>query len=136
MKTENKRLKKQFQETPRALGVFLIRNTTDDRIFLGPGIDLRGTINRHRFQLTNGSHPNKELQRDWARLGPDKFAFEILEELMPRNEPSFDARRELEFMEEMWLEKLSPFDERGYNQKKLSRDQKLARIAKSQRAKG
>jgi hypothetical protein len=39
-------------------------------------------------------------------------------------------------MEEVWLEKLSPFDERGYNQKKLSRDQKLARIAKERQAKG
>ena len=56
--------------------------------------------------------------------------------IMPRTESSFDARRELEFMEELWLEKLRPFEERGYNQKKLSRDQKLARIAKRQRAKG
>jgi len=133
MKAGNKRLKQQYKQASRPLGVFLIRNTTNDRIFLAAGIDLRGTINRHKFQLESGDHPNLALQGDWARLGSKKFAFEIIEELEPRNDPSFDARKELEFMEEMWLEKLRPFDERGYNQKKLTCAEKLSRIAKNRR---
>jgi hypothetical protein len=90
-------------------------------VFLGCGIDLRGTINRHKFQLSSGNHPNRELQADWNQLGANNFAFEIIEELQPRNETSFDSKRELEFMEKMWLDKLKPYGDRGYNKPKINR---------------
>jgi hypothetical protein len=32
-------------------------------------------------------------------------------------------------MEKMWLEKLEPYGERGYNEKKLTREERLKRIA-------
>ena len=117
----NKELIQQYKSALRPLGVFLIRNTKSDRIFLACGIDLRGTINRHKFQLSAGNHPTSELQADWNRLGADNFAFEIIEELQPRAEPSFDAKRELEFMEKMWLERLKPYGERGYNKPRIKK---------------
>jgi hypothetical protein len=49
----------------------------------------------------------------------------------PRDEPVFDARRELQFLEEMWLEKLQPYDERGYNERKLSREDRIKRISQN-----
>ena len=81
---DKKRLKKDYQQTPRAIGVFLIRNNLNDKVFLAAGVDLRGLINRHKFQLTNGSHANKQLQSDWNELGSNKFAFEIVDELATR----------------------------------------------------
>jgi hypothetical protein len=33
------------------------------------------------------------------------------------------------FLEDLWLQKLKPFGERGYNLPKLSREEKLRRIA-------
>lgn len=118
---QHKELIQQYKEASRPLGVFLIRNNKTDRVFLGCGIDLRGTINRHRFQLSTGNHPNRELQADWNQLGANNFAFEVIEELQPRNETSFDSKRELEFMEKMWLDKLKPYGERGYNKPKVKR---------------
>jgi hypothetical protein len=47
----------------------------------------------------------------------------------PRDEPGFDARRELQFMEEMWLEKLEPYEERGYNERKMTREERIKRIS-------
>jgi hypothetical protein len=126
---DKKRLKKEYRETPRPMGVFLIRNIANDKVFLGAGLDLVGTMNRHKFQLTNGSHPNARLQRVWNEVGSSNFAFEIIDQITPQDDPAFDSKAELEFMEKLWLQELQPFDERGYNQRKLSRGEMLARIA-------
>ena len=114
----------------RPMGIVLIRNTTNDKVFLVPSMDIQGILNRQRFQLTANGHPNKLLQKDWNELGGDKFEFEILDQMEPTDDPSFDARRELDFMEEMWLEKLEPYDDKGYNVRKLSREERLQRIRK------
>lgn len=129
----NKQLKEDYKLAKRAFGVFLIRNTTNDKVFLASGLDIQGIINRHKFALKAGNHGSRDLQNDWNQLGAEKFEFEILDQMQPTDEPSFNARRELEFMEEMWLEKLEPFGERGYNEKKLTREERLKRIADSQR---
>ena len=134
MKTDrNKRLKQEYKDASRPLGVFLIRNTTNDKVFLAGGVNLNGTMNRHRYQLSHGSHVNRQLQGDWNDLGSAKFEFEILEQLEPPRDSAFDSKKELEFMEKMWLERLKPFGERGYNQRKLSRSEKLRRIADHRR---
>lgn len=65
--------------------------------------------------LKVGSHTNKVLQQDWNELGAEKFAFEILEEVQRRDDPNFNLEDELTILEMIWLEKLQPFDERGYN---------------------
>jgi len=126
---DKKQLKKDYQMAKRPLGVFIIRNTTNDKVFLGSGLDINGIINRHKFALSAGGHNSKQLQKDWNELGAEKFEFEILDQMEPLDEPSFDARRELAFMEEMWLEKLEPYGERGYNEKKLTREERLQMIA-------
>lgn len=124
-----KQLKQDYQQTPRPMGVFLIRNHRNDKVFLGTSLDLPGIINRHKFQLGAGVHPNKALQADWNELGSENFAFEIVDELSPRKGETVDYRAELEALEDLWLEKLRPFNERGYNLPKLSREEKLRKIA-------
>ncbi|MCM3902166.1 MAG: GIY-YIG nuclease family protein [Pyrinomonadaceae bacterium] len=130
-KEDQKKLKKEYQHTPLPMGVFLIRNVVTDKVFVAAGRNLQGVINRHRFQLIAGSHPNKSLQSDWSQLGSQNFAFEILEEFIPPDAYQIDEASELAFMEEMWLEKLQPYAERGYNERKLSREEKLSRISAS-----
>lgn len=115
------------------MGVFLIRNNLSDKVFLDSGLDLHGIINRHKFQLHNGIHPNKSLQDDWNQLGSKAFAFEIVDELAPREGAEFDHRKELSSLEDFWLEKLRPFGDRGYNLPKLSKEAKLRRMAAKRR---
>ena len=129
LKDARKQLKREYKQHSRTLGVFLIRNTTNDKIFLASGRDLTGVMNRHKFELEHGGHMNRPLQADWYAQGPSKFAFEIVEQLNPPDDPQFDVKKELTFMEDMWLAKLRPFGERGYNQPKLSRAERLRRIA-------
>jgi hypothetical protein len=131
VKREKKQLKKNYQQSPRPMGVFLIRNSLCDKVFLDSGLDLHGTINRHKFQLKNGIHPNKSLQADWNQFGSNSFAFEIVDQLTPREGVEFDYRKELSFLEELWLEKLHPFGDRGYNAPKLSKAERLRRITQN-----
>jgi hypothetical protein len=129
LNADKKQLKKQYQETRLASGVFLIRNNLNDKVFLAAGVNLPGLMNRHKFELTHGGHPNKQLQADWNELGSDKFAFEIVDELGASAGAEVDERAEVKFLEDLWLDKLQPFGDRGYNEPKLTRDEKLRRIA-------
>ena len=133
MKVDKKQLKKDYQQTPRIAGVFLIRNNLNDKVFLAAGVDLHGQINRHRFQLTHGGHPNKKLQADWNELGSNNFAFEIVDELSPRAGVEVNYKAEVASLEDLWLDKLKPFGERGYNLPKLSREERLRRMAAKRR---
>ena len=130
MNSRRKQLKREYQQRVPGIGVFQIRNTSNDKIFLVAGKNLPGLINRHRFQLQHGGHTNKKLQADWQQFGENSFAFEIVEELIRPSESHFDEKRELEQMEDMWLAELKPFGERGYNEPKLSREEKLRRISR------
>ena len=132
MKQDKKQLKKNYQQRPRPMGVFLIRNNLSDKVLLDSGLDLHGKINRHKFQLRNGIHPNKSLQADWNELGSNNFAFEIVDELTPGE--GIDYRKELSFLEKLWSEKLQPFGDRGYNQPKLSEAELLRRIARNSKS--
>lgn len=129
MEQDKKRLKKEYKENHRPMGVFLIRNMVNDKVFVGVGLDLPGIINRHRFELMKGSHRSRQLQAEWNEYGSESFAFEIFDQITPRADPDFNYREELTFLEDLWLEKLQPYGERGYNEPKLSREEKLRRIA-------
>lgn len=116
-----KELKQEYKERPVVAGVFQIRNLTNGRIFFGSSLNMHGPLDRHRFQLNAGLHPNRELQRDWSELGPDAFAFEILEIIPPRDEPKPDYSEDLDILEQIWLDKLQPFGDGGYNREKRIR---------------
>lgn len=131
MNASNKELKKGYQQSHRPMGVYQIRNLVNEKALIGKSLDLPGVLNRYRFQLQMGSHPNKALQADWQEFGADNFAFEILDELTPRQNPGYDYKEDLELLERMWLDNLRPFDDRGYNQKPESTDEKLWRIARN-----
>jgi hypothetical protein len=114
MKTR-KEIHREYKERVKPSGVFQIRNMASGKVLLGSSLNLEGPLNKHRFMLRINGHPNKELQRDWNELGPDQFSFEILETVPIKDDPNFDLKDELTLLEEIWLEKLQPFGERGYN---------------------
>jgi hypothetical protein len=128
--SDRKQLKREYKEASRPMGVFLIRNVTNDKVFLVAALDLNGGINRQRFQLAAGGHPNRALQEDWKRLGEEKFAFEIVDQFTPPDNSSLDLRSELNAMEAMWLDQLKPYGDRGYNERKLTREERLRRMSK------
>ena len=110
------------------MGVFQIGNTVNDRGSVDSSINVPGKINRHKFQLNAGVHPGKSLQSDWNEHGEAAFEFEILEDVMPREDPAYNYAADLDFLENLWLEKLMPYGERGYNERKKTREERLRMI--------
>ena len=110
-----KEIHREYRERVKPAGVFQVKNLTNGKVLLGSSLNLEGPLNRHRFMLKIGSHTNKALQKDWDELGPDQFTFEILEEVKRKDDPNFNLKDELTLLEMIWLEKLQPFGERGYN---------------------
>ena len=53
----------------------------------------------------------------------------VLDQLSPREGPDFNHREELACLEKLWLEKLQPFGNRGYNERKPGKDEMLRRMA-------
>ncbi len=104
---DRKALVRRYQETPRPAGVYQILNTQSGKLLLGLSFNLAGALNRHRFQLENGMHPDKELQADWNRLGASSFTFETLDVLKPSDDLDYDPSEDLRTLKALWLEKLT-----------------------------
>jgi hypothetical protein len=128
MKKDQKELKKEYQQGHRQMGVYQIRNLASEKVLIGTSSDVPGILNRHKFALRMGSHQNRALQTDWQQFGEDGFAFEVLDELTPSEGADRDYRADLEFLEELWLEKLQPYDDHGYNVRKKGREERIRMI--------
>jgi len=108
-------LKRSYKENLPAMGIYQIKNSANGKIFIGSAHNLPGIINSQRFQLKLGSHKNRQLQADWKEFGEAQFSFEILDELKRIGQSEQDHAKELALLEDMWLEKLKPYGEQGYN---------------------
>ena len=111
-----KTLKREYKENPPPPGIFQIKNLVTGKIFIGCGMDVRGKINSHRAQLQMGVLRNQALQGDWNTYGAEQFSFEVLDCLDPGTDSIEKQREDLTTLIGLWLEKLQPYGERGYNQ--------------------
>jgi DNA-binding MarR family transcriptional regulator len=112
-----KELKQQYKDAAMIAGVFQIKNLKTGKILVGSAPNAQGKLNSHRVQLQIGSHRNKDLQMDWKEYGAENFSFDILETIKIEGETSYKDREELKALEELWLEKLQPYVDRGYNRR-------------------
>jgi hypothetical protein len=118
MTTDRKALIRQYKLTPRSMGVGAVRNTTSDKALVVAGRDLSALLNRHQAQLRLNAHGNRALQADWNTLGPGAFEFVVLDTLTPKDAPDYDPTEDLRTLEELWLERLNPFEPAGYHHRK------------------
>jgi hypothetical protein len=115
-RTHRAELKQAYKEKPPPMGVFAVRNRANGKVLLGMSLNVPGMLNRIRFELSTGIHRTyPALQEDWNRHGADSFSFEVLDVLSPTEEPRTDPKEELRVLESLWLERLRPYGEAGYN---------------------
>lgn len=107
-------IKREYKEAPKQAGVFKIQNKVNGKILLGSSLNLHGPLNRYRFELQTGVHAHKDLQEEWKKYGPDNFLFEVVEVVKVKDDPNFNIVDELTLLEQIWLEKLQPYGEKGY----------------------
>lgn len=109
-------LLRQYKESRRPAGVFVIRNRANGRVFMDASLDIDGLMNRHRFTLELGSHRNRLLQQDWRAHGVAGFDFEVIDRLRYReDDPRFDAASELAALLALWREEYDSRGELGYH---------------------
>ncbi len=116
-KARRKELTREYKRTPKDMGVYIIRNAVNGKCFVGPSADVRSRLNRHRMDLRTNSERNSDLQHDWNSFGADAFEFEVVDLLEPAVGPGYDPAEDLQVLESLWVEKLQPFNAKGYNRR-------------------
>lgn len=88
-------------------GVYEIKNTITNKIYIGSSKDVRERWNEHKRELDKNNHHSIHLQRAWNKYGEESFVFNLIEEC---NEDDTLAR------EQLYLDLLKPYDKnKGYN---------------------
>ena len=113
---DRRQAKSDYKRAVQPMGIVEIRNLKDGRRFIMRSANTRGTINSLRFQLRSGAFvTSPELCRDWQQLGEASFTIEVLDELKAADEPGRDYEAELVTLEDLWMEKLQPYGDKGYH---------------------
>ena len=64
-------------------GVYQIRNTANDRVYIGSAKNVYKRICLHQSYLNNGKHKNKHMQYSWKKHGTMMFEFSVIEAVEP-----------------------------------------------------
>ena len=83
----------------------MIKCLANDKIYVGQSTNIEKRWYRHKWNLNNKTHRNKDLQEDWNIYGENKFKFIIIQEC---------ERDELELLEELYIKEYNTY-EKGYN---------------------
>ncbi|MBI9075281.1 MAG: metalloregulator ArsR/SmtB family transcription factor [Desulfatibacillum sp.] len=110
-----KALKQEYLETFTAPGICKITNKVNGKIFLAGSLNVEALARRHRSELKLGSHRNEELLYDYRELGDENFSFEVLESVEQHKDPAYDYAKDVAVLLDLWLEKLQPYGDKGYN---------------------
>ena len=110
-----KHLVQEYKKKPKEVGAYCIRNTQNQKCFIGVSRDIKARLNRHRFALrSNSEQLCAELQDDWNKLGAEMFEFTVLDTIEPPGDPDYDPTEDLVVLEQLWFEQLNP----GYNKQR------------------
>ncbi len=112
---DRKELIRKYKETPRPMGIFQIKNLKNNKIYIESSKNLDASMNKYKFLLKYKLCKILNLQDEWNKFGENNFTFEVIDILKPKDEPDVNYSEELKTLEELWLEKLNPFNENGYN---------------------
>lgn len=59
-------------------GIYRIKNIISNKEYIGQSINLSARKTQHFYKLRNGSHKNKDFQKDWDEYGEKSFLFEVI----------------------------------------------------------
>ena len=99
-------IKRVYKQSKRPMGVYRIRNSQNDKVYIGFATDIEARFNRHKAELKFGNHRNEELQKIWNSYGESALEFEILDVLDQEEGTKARADDELQVLTEMWIQKL------------------------------
>ena len=112
-----KQIKEDYKSKRQPAGIFAVHNLHDNKMFIGTSKDLPSVLKRFEFTLNMASFPFQNLIDDYKKLGKSNFEIKILDELEIKDESDREIDKELEALEEMWIEKLKEEGKSFYNKK-------------------
>lgn len=90
----------------RISGIYYIRNTVNNKLYVGQSIDVYTRLSRHKTDL-RGGRDSKHLQEAYYKYGEDNFEFMLLVECQIND---------LDFLEKYYITEWNTQDENfGYN---------------------
>ncbi|MDD4188665.1 MAG: GIY-YIG nuclease family protein [Eubacteriales bacterium] len=100
-----------YKEREIVGGVYIIKNTLNNKILLKADTNLQGSKNRFEFSQKTGSCVDMRLQSDWNKDGGGQFVFEVLEELKKgETQTTEEFKTDIGILKEIWFDKLSDKD--------------------------
>lgn len=66
-------------------GIYIIRNTINNKIYIGSSIDIQKRWNTHKRDLMKNIHHSIILQRAYNKYGENNFSYEIIENISNRD---------------------------------------------------
>lgn len=81
-------------------GIYIIRNLTNNKIYIGSTYCFRKRWYDHKSRLNNNKHSSKHLQHSWNKYGKENFEFEIVSYIE-------DETKLLQY-EQKWLDFFKP----------------------------
>ena len=103
-----KQIKEEYKFKKFKMGVFQIRNTVNGKIYVGSSLNLDAIWNRNKMELNFGNHRNLILQSEWKQFGERNFTYEILAEVVQKDEDKIDYNKEIKTLEAMFIAELEP----------------------------
>lgn len=81
MVVDRKAVIREFKERKPVRGIYALRCTATNRVWVGATPNLGAAENAQLFTLRHASHRNLALQADWDAHGESAFSYEVLETL-------------------------------------------------------
>ena len=113
MKTR-KEIKEEYKQKKFSMGVFQVKNKSNNKIFIDNSVNMISKWNRHKAELRFGTHRNLELQNDWNKKEEDNFVFEVLSELKQDDKKEVIYSKELKLLQQMIIDEMNIPEELMY----------------------
>ena len=92
---------------PSTSGIYEIRNTINNKVYVGSAVNLKKRWRNHQNDLKNGDHHSIKLQNAWNKYKADAFVFSVLEDVIEKTL--------LQEIEQKWMDIFESYSENGYN---------------------
>jgi hypothetical protein len=114
-KSLRKQVKEGMKDIKPIVGVVLIKNILNNKIYVEGSINANALINRMKFMLNSGQFENKKLQQDWNDIGETHFLFEIKSEIINDQTIALNYRKEVLKLKDTVLNEFSLLGVCNYN---------------------
>lgn len=78
---DKKQIKREYKEKIRPAGVYAIINNVEKKVFIGQTRNPSGALQRIILELERGTHPYKNMVKDYAKKNKDDFEIKLISEL-------------------------------------------------------